>query len=273
MTSVEGPAVVSLAQRQSFETRQPRATEQRQTPRLRPSREQVMSQHQTPPSTRSRHAVAGSEDGMYDDAEEARRSTIYAPSENGGVGYPASSIFFSTPDPNAEIDQRSSMNPSEARTSTIRAIPTNMNPLSPPLPQVGSFMRHRRTNTAGSGGNSSKPGTGIADGRLVACANETFSIHPQIHPPPTVSLSAATWSSNPPSTYRIETQGGGPLPAWLHFDARELELWGVPSLENAGEMTALKIIEKLPSNNRRSDPMAFGYEPPQEREVGRVTIE
>ena len=272
-TSVEGPAVVSMAERQSFETRRSRATEQRQTPKLRPSKERILSQRQTPPSARSRHAVAGSEEGMYDDAEEARRSTVYAPSEGNGLGYPSSAIFFSTPDPNAEDDQRSSMNPSEARSSTIRAIPASTNPLSPPLPQVGSFIRHRRTNTSGSGGSLSRKGTGIADGRLVAWANETFSVHPQIYPPPTVSLSAATWSSNPPSVYRIETQSGGALPAWLHFDARELELWGVPALKHAGEMTVLKIIEKLPSSNRRSDPMAFGYDPPTEREVGRVTIE
>ena len=86
-------------------------------------------------------------------------------------------------------------------------------------------------------------------------------------------MSAATWSSSPPSTYRAEVLGGGSLPAWLHFDARDLELWGVPSLKHAGEVTVLRIIEKLPSGNRRSDPTAFGYEPPQEREVGQVTIE
>lgn len=270
-TSVEGPAVVTLAERQSFETRKPRATEQRPVPKLRPSKERVLSPQQTPPTEQSRHAIAGSEEGIYDDADEARRST-YAPSEANGWGYPASAIFFGTPNLDGEHDQRSSINPSEARSSTIRAIPSHDNPLSPPLPQVSSFIRHRRTNTSGSGGGS-RPGSGINDGRVVACANETFSIHPQIHPPPTVSLSAATWSSNPPSTYRAEIQGGGPLPAWLHFDARELELWGVPSLKHAGETTILRIIEKMPNNNRRSDPMAFGYEPPQERQVGRVILE
>jgi axial budding pattern protein 2 len=63
------------------------------------------------------------------------------------------------------------------------------------------------------------------------------------------------------------------MPAWLHFDARELELWGVPGLANSGDVTAIRIIETLPRDKRRSDPTQFGYEPPQEREVGKVTIE
>jgi axial budding pattern protein 2 len=98
-------------------------------------------------------------------------------------------------------------------------------------------------------------------------------MHPTINPPPRIALSAATWSSAPPSTYRAVVDGGGNLPAWLHFDARELELWGVPALGNSGDLTTIKIIETLPRDKRTSDPMQFGYQPPQEREVGRVTVE
>jgi axial budding pattern protein 2 len=68
-------------------------------------------------------------------------------------------------------------------------------------------------------------------------------------------------------------EGGGQLPTWLHFDVRELELWGVPSLNNSGEVTIIKIIEKLPKDKRKSDPTAFGYEPQQERVVGRMVLE
>jgi axial budding pattern protein 2 len=63
------------------------------------------------------------------------------------------------------------------------------------------------------------------------------------------------------------------LPSWLHFDNRELELWGVPATQHLGETTTIRIVEKLPRDGRNSNPMAYGYVPPQEREVGRVTIE
>lgn len=270
-TSVEGPAIVSMAERQSFETRKPQATEPRPVPRLRPSKERIRSPQHNPPSQRSRNGLAGAEeDGMFDDAEEARRSRAYAPSngdsEVNGLG-PASAIFFGTPNPDGS--DHDSPQPSPNRASTIRAIPHLESPLSPPLPQVGSFIRHRHTRS------QSRPisGSVMGDGRVVACANETFSMHPTINPPPTVSLSAATWSSAPPSSYRAEVDGGRAIPSWLHFDNKELELWGVPKVADAGSVFTLRIIEKMPNGNRRSDPMSFGYEPPQEREVGRVTIE
>ncbi|KAK4685076.1 axial budding pattern protein 2, partial [Tremellales sp. Uapishka_1] len=277
--SVEGPAVVALAERQSFETR--RGAEAHPVPRLRPSRERVgFSPVESEPGTQQRTPSQTAYPDAFEDADEQRRSTIYAPSDAGvqGLGYPSSAIYFGSPSAQTDrgyISERSSHVPSEARSSTIRAVPTYDNPLSPPLPQVGSFMRHRRTATGGSGNNhaSSRPGSGIQDGRIIACANETFSTHPTIHPPPTVSLSAATWSSGPPSTYRAVGENGAPLPQWLHFDARELELWGVPALRHAGETIVVRIIEKMGNGNRRSDPTQFGYEPPQEREVGRIVIE
>ncbi|WWD20325.1 hypothetical protein CI109_104801 [Kwoniella shandongensis] len=295
--SVEGPAVVAMAERQSFETRRPQRQDSRTNPRLKDGRERsARGPLHAPPSEKSREAIAeeGNRVSMFEDAEPdmARRSTIYAPSEattNPGLGYPNSAIYFGSPNLEQEVDvaaNRTSSVPSEAtaRSSTIRAVPfRESHPMSPPLPQVGSFIRHRRTNTAGSGsgsGNHNVPGmrpnagtTGGNDGRVQAIANETFSIHPQIIPPPTVSLSAATWSSNPPSTYRAEVEGGGNLPSWLHFDARELELWGVPPMRSLGDVTVIRIVERSARDQRRSDPMSFGYEPPQEKEVGRVTIE
>ena len=262
MTSAEEPAVVSMAERQSFETRRPT----RPTPKLRPSKEKIASPNHSfgehsPQSRQAMMAETEGEEGMYDDAEEYRRSMMGR--EDVGLGYPASAIFGSEyPETEAGDDE-------SKRASTITAIPPHDNPLSPPLPQVGSFIRPAHSPVI----PSFAPAGSVSDGRVIACANETFSIHPQIHPPPTVSLSAATWSSAPPSTYRAEVEGGGPLPSWLHFDARELELWGVPSLTHSGETTVVRIIEKLPKENRRSDPMAFGYEPQREREVGRIVIE
>ncbi|RXK35191.1 hypothetical protein M231_07562 [Tremella mesenterica] len=242
-------AVVAMAERQSFETRQPIASS---TPRLRPSVEKIAS----PEQSGSRKSIAI--DGAFDDAEEARRSMY---TDASALGYPNSEIMFGSPMTN----ERSSFQPENRRISTVHLVPQHETPLSPPLPQVGSFVRHRR-HASGSRPIST-------DGRLYAASNETFSIHPPIHPPPSVSLSAVTWSSNPPSTYRAELEGGGPLPTWLHFDARELELWGVPALKHAGEVMTVVIIEKMPMDKRRSDPMAYGYQPRQDREVGRVVIE
>ncbi|WWC95562.1 hypothetical protein V866_002427 [Kwoniella sp. B9012] len=297
--SVEGPAVVAMAERQSFETRRPQRQDSRSHPRLKESR----SRHGTgelgmPPSEQSREAIPEEQEhsrvsGVFSDADDvARRSTIYAPSEgnqdenNPGLGYPASAIYFGSQNGEIETEgytsqRTSTMDQNNNRGSTIKVIPnkSGQTPLSPALPQVGSFIRHRRTNTGSAGATkamirpTSTHSNGANDGRVTAVANETFSIHPQINPPPTVSLSAATWSSNPPSTYRAEVEGGGNLPTWLHFDSRELELWGVPPLRITGDITTIRIIERLPRDNRRSDPMSFGYEPPQEREVGRVTIE
>ena len=255
----EGPAIVTLAERQSFKSRHPT---ERRIPKLKPSKEKIVLGPEIPPKLNSRRGLAEVEEGMFDDAEEKRRSMMEAESGMSGLGYPASAIYFGRP--NSDIgDDRSSYGPSETG-GTVKAISPNNDPLSPPLPHVGALNRHRH--------RPSEPGV-LGDGRVIACANETFSIHPQIQPPPSAQMSGATWSSNPPSTYRAEKAEGGQLPGWLHFDARELELWGVPSARNVGEVIDVKIVEKLPRDKRISNPLAFGYGPPPERQVGRLTIE
>jgi axial budding pattern protein 2 len=255
-TDAEGPAVVSMAERQSFETRTPRPTESYAADRQSHSNFGALG------PGGYRQSVA---DSAFDDADTT---------EVHGLGYPASSIFGS---PGSEATRGVSMissNPRSSydpRASTIRAIPEHEIALSPPLPQVGSFAKELRHQPQPR--MQHRPNSMTSDGRILACANETFSMHPTINPPPRIALSAATWSSNPPSSYRAEVEGGGSLPTWLHFDARELELWGVPALANAGDVTNLKIVEILPRDKRRSDPSQFGYEPAQERIVGRVIVE
>lgn len=284
-TDHEGPAVVGVAERQSFETRRP--STKRPGPRLRPSKERITSPSVAAANPRSSQALDGDASGAFDDADEQRRRSGVGSRETQGLGYPASAIFFASPNPNNRISQAESDRP----PSTIQAV-SHQHPMSPPLPSVGSFVRPRITSlgrppslarplsgtppqvaSASPAYSRSKTDSIIPEGRATALANETFSIHPQIHPPPTVSLSAATWSSTPPSTYRAEVIGGGQLPAWLHFDNRELELWGVPAMQHVGETTSIRIVEKMPRDGRNSNPMAYGYVPPQEREVGRVTIE
>ena len=271
-TEGEGPAVVTMAERQSFETSQPRTASTGAvgtSPRWQPSRQRIASPIQGV-GERSQRAIAEEGNGMFDDADEARRSML-APSHASST-YPASAIMFPSPDPSSRPTPLSptrtvdSPNTARRRESTIKVVSPPSNVLSPPLPQVGSFKRPRPTSREVAH-------KGADDGRVIACANETFSIHPAISPPPTVSLSAATWSSAPPSTYRAELEGGAPLPAWLHFDARELELWGVPALKNTGDAKVVRILEKMAKDKRNSNPLAFGYQPQQEREVGRVMIE
>ncbi|ORX37719.1 hypothetical protein BD324DRAFT_608221 [Kockovaella imperatae] len=240
----EGPAVVTMAERQSFATRNPT---ERHIPKLRPSKEHITSTGEVPPAKHSRRALTEVEEGMFDDAEEKRRSMAEAEAGMTGLGYPASAIYYSRP--NSAVDDRSDTG---GESSTI------------PLPHVGAVNRHRH--------RPSESGT-MEDGKVLACANETFSIHPQINPPPAAQMSGATWSSTPPSTYRAERQEGGQLPGWLHFDARELELWGVPSLKDVGQSIDIKIIEKLPKDKKVANSSIYGYATSQERQVGKLTIE
>ena len=249
--AAEGPAVVAMAERQPIETRRPT---ERHTPRLRPSKEQITTNAQQPPTEQSRSALAEVDEGMFDDADEKRQSHLEARDKVSGLGYPAAAIYYGRPASEISTDP-----------STLRAIPPNNDPLSPPLPHVGAFNRHAHRRSGEQGG--------LGDGRVHAMINETFSIHPQIHPPPSVSLSSTTWSSNPPSQYRAETQDGGQLPGWLHFDARELELWGVPSGKEVGDVFHIKIVEKMPRERKMFNPLAFGFGAANEREVGRLTIE
>jgi axial budding pattern protein 2 len=44
-------------------------------------------------------------------------------------------------------------------------------------------------------------------------------------------------------------------------------------MEHSGDVLVLRIVEKMPRDKRYSNPMAFGYQPAPEREVGRMTIE
>jgi axial budding pattern protein 2 len=114
------------------------------------------------------------------------------------------------------------------------------------------------------------------DGKYLAQANQNFNLHPHIHPPPVVSLSSATWSAAPPSTYRAEPDvGAKPLPGWLHFDAKELELWGIPSLTDDGEVFGVRIIERKPPREKRKsyDSSQIMKDETIEREVARVVIE
>ena len=88
-TDHEGPAVVTMAERRSFETRRPSMN--RPTPKLRPSKERVLSPVSNE-TKRSSQALTGRQSGAFDDAEDPRNSvyapsTSYEPSEVQGLGY------------------------------------------------------------------------------------------------------------------------------------------------------------------------------------------
>jgi axial budding pattern protein 2 len=228
-----------------------------------PTDSEFAHQQRTP----SQEAVAGQEGNSdaFDDADEeerARNSISFAPSEVEtdvqGLGYPSSAIYFGSP-------------PREGgRVPSIRAVPSSNNVLSPPMPQMGNLMQQfDRDRTQG-------PRAHMHDGKYLAQANQNFNLHPHIHPPPVVSLSSATWSAAPPSTYRAEPDvGAKALPSWLHFDAKELELWGIPSLNDNGEVFAVRIIERMPPREKRRsyDSSQILKDETTEREVARLVIE
>jgi axial budding pattern protein 2 len=112
------------------------------------------------------------------------------------------------------------------------------------------------------------------DGRYIALCNETFNLHPALNPPPSVSLSAATWTAQAPSTYRAERMDGTALPAWLRWDTKEFTLWGIPPADAVGEVIEVKIMERI-SKEKRKNYDSSQYQPsqPNERQVGHVVIQ
>lgn len=258
-TSDEGSIVEAHAHRQSMD---------RQV-RIMPSRGRLAQQspthdefgeavHKTP----SEEAIAVVDEAAFDDAEEeARRSMAYAPTEIGGLGFPSEAIYFGSPPPQRAGGQR---------ISSIRAVPPPAESVqSPPLPQLNLVQQLAANRRSAVSANSV-----LHDGRYLAQANENFNLHPHINPPPVVTLSASTWSSAPPSTYRAEGIDGQPLPKWLHWDTKELELWGIPSLADAGQVIEVRIIERMPKEKRRSyDSSQYIPNEQTEREVGSVVVE
>jgi axial budding pattern protein 2 len=263
-------AVLALAQRHSLE--QP---DIHRAPRLMPSRERFAAQSPTNDQasvashTPSQEAIAVNNDA-FDDADEEgprdRASTAYAPSDLTGLGYPAEAIIFG--------DRSSQAFSSDGkRVVSIRAIPAKDVVLSPPLPQFGS-MAQPTNPRAYAARRPISTGSALHDGRYIAQTNETFNLHPHIDPPPQVSLSAATWSAPAPSTYRIESSDGSALPSWLHWDGKELELWGIPALGDAGQIINVKVVERIPKPKRKSyDSSQLIPEEITEREVGSCIIE
>ena len=261
-------AVLALAERQSFDQQ-----EAHRVARLMPSRERFT---QSPNAdmmsvasrTPSQEAIAENADA-FDDADEEgareRASTVYAPSDLTGLGYPAEAIVFGN-----RASQALSI---EQRSESMRFVPPPVESvMSPPLPQVGNLAHTMSPPTDGRRPIST--GSAMTDGRYIAQTNETFNLHPHINPPPQVSLSAATWSAPAPSTYRIESANGSPLPSWLHWDGKELELWGIPALGDAGQVLHVKVVERIPKPKRKSyDSSQLIPGEATEREVGSCIIE
>lgn len=260
-------AVLAVAERHSFDHQ-----EAHRVARLMPSRERFT---QSPTAdmlsvasrTPSQEAIAENSDA-FDDADEEgareRASTVYAPSDLTGLGYPAEAIVFG--------DRNSQALSIGQRSESMRFVPQpEESVLSPPLPQVGNLAH---TMSPPTDRRPISTGSALTDGRYIAQTNETFNLHPHINPPPQVSLSAATWSAPAPSTYRIESADGNPLPSWLHWDGKELELWGIPALGDAGQVLNVKVIERIPKPKRKSyDSSQLIPGEATEREVGSCIIE
>jgi axial budding pattern protein 2 len=234
--------------------------------RLMPSREKFAvspTQSEMPQASRtpSEEAIMETPADAFDDADEEakRESTLYAPSQLGdlqALGYPADSIVFGSP-PNGRVSL-----PAAKRVSSIRAIPQETAVMSPPLPMgkvlQQSLDRNRQTT----------------DGRYIALVNETFNLHPALNPPPSVSLSAATWTAQAPSTYRAERTDGTALPTWLRWDTKEFTLWGIPPANQVEETIEVRIMERIPKEKRKHyDSSVWEASTPNERQVGHVVIQ
>lgn len=237
--------------------------------RLMPSREKFAvspTQDEFKPQasrTPSEEVIMESPTDAFDDAEEEvkRESAMYNASQLGdlqALGYPADSIVFGSP----TTTDRTSF-PAGKRVSSIRAVPEqDIAVMSPPMPMGNmlrsSLERNRQTN----------------DGRYIALVNETFNLHPALNPPPSVSLSAATWTAQAPSTYRAERMDGSALPAWLRWDTKEFTLWGIPPTDAVEEVIEVRIMERIPNEKRKNYDSSL-YQPSQlnERQVGHVVIQ
>lgn len=225
-----------------------------------PTHDEMMPQASRTPSE---EAIMESPPDAFDDADEEvkRESALYAATQLGdlqALGYPADSIVFGSP----TTTNRTSF-PAGKRVSSIRAVPEQeIAVMSPPMPMGNllrtSLERNRQTN----------------DGRYIALVNETFNLHPALNPPPSVSLSAATWTAQAPSTYRAERMDGSALPAWLRWDTKEFTLWGIPPTDAVEEVLEVRIMERI-SKEKRKNYDSSQYQPSQlsERQVGHVVIQ
>ncbi|KAJ9107159.1 hypothetical protein QFC19_002819 [Naganishia cerealis] len=237
--------------------------------RLMPSREKFAvspTQDEMPPACRTpsqEAAITQPPAEAFDDADEdaKRASTAYAPSLRGdlqALGYPADSIVFGSP----PMDNRMSL-PAGKRVSSIRAVPhQDRAVMSPPMP-MGNLLQHTLDRNRQT-----------SDGRYMATINDTFKLHPALNPPPSVSLSAATWTAQAPSTYRAERTDGSPLPSWLRWDTKEFTLWGVPPASEVGDVIEVRIMESIPKEKKKQyDSSVCQPTQPNERQVGHVVIQ
>ncbi|KAJ9112669.1 hypothetical protein QFC22_006171 [Naganishia vaughanmartiniae] len=237
--------------------------------RLMPSRERfaVSPTHDEMPivarTPSQEAAITESPAEAFDDADEEakRESTAYAPSQLGdlqALGYPADSIVFGSP----PMDNRASL-PAGKRVSSIRAVPPQDKAvMSPPMP-MGNMLQHTLDRNRQT-----------SDGRYMATINDTFKLHPALNPPPSVSLSAATWTAQAPSTYRAERADGTPLPPWLRWDTKEFTLWGIPPASEVGDVIEVKIVESIPKEKKKQyDSSVWQATQPNERQVGYVVIQ
>lgn len=179
---------------------------------------------------------------VNEDADEGgwdrHDSGLYEPERETGTPT-TSAIFFATP-------RVSDYEPSPP--GGIRVVnsftPSNYEPASP------NPRTHRRTETAS---------TYYDPVRIAVQVNETFRFTPRLNPPPFVSITSSPGRGGPPrATYHAYLEAGdeesdrSPLPEWLHFDSRSLEIWGCAGPAEAAGVSAVVIVERKEENGSPS---------------------
>lgn len=79
-------------------------------------------------------------------------------------------------------------------------------------------------------------------------ANRRFNFHPVLHPPPAVATNSRSTPTRTLAGLRytacMDDEEGTALPAWIHFESRDLSVWGIPTSDYVGSEWAIKVIVK-----------------------------
>lgn len=189
----------------------------------------------------------------YEEGDKNRRSATYIPPRSSSPTTSAV-IFSNTPSTGFQSPTFSEY---DAPTSGVRLVSsTGTSPFMYEGPS-----HHRRTLTSSSY-NADEPI------RMSILTTKPFRFTPRFNPPPFVSVSGGPSRSTYYAYLDSPTNDRDPLPSWIHFDPRGLEVSGLPTLSDIGEVSLVFVERKAPGSPTRGGKSEGG-----EVVVGRYCIE